>query len=171
MATLELRITNNTGIYRPVVKSVLCILKEKQQWEDNIKTMKTKVINNKILLSPTRSNSLLELETNNISSQSKDLKSSKSKSFFHHHAYHLYSKFLFHLIFSLQILLSFILHSSEGKVLELSDRYISLYVYLNSKKGWNIYLVFVVECNLLNSSFEFQIRSFTTWRNVASQSK
>ena len=117
LATLELRITNNTGIYRPVVKSVLCILKEKQQWEDNIKTMKPKVIKNKILLS-----------------QSNDIKSSKSQTFLHHHAYPTYSKFLFHLIFSLQILLSFILHSSEGKVLELSDRYISLYVYLSRTK-------------------------------------
>ena len=133
MATLELRITNNTGIYRPVVKSVLCILKEKQQWEDNTKTMETKVINNKIMFSRTRTVSNLELETNNISSQSKDLKSSKSKSFFHHHAYHSYSKFLFHLIFSLQILLSFILHSSEGKVLELSDRYISLFSNLDNR--------------------------------------
>ena len=133
LATLKWRITNNTGIYRPVVKSVLCILKEKQQWEDNTKTMETKVINNKILFSRTRTVSNLELETNDISSQSKDLKSSKSKSFFHHHAYHSYSKFLFHLIFSLQILLSFILHSSEGKVLELSDRYISLFSNPNNR--------------------------------------
>ena len=122
--------------------------------------MKTKVINNKILLSPTRSNSLLELETNNISSQSNDIKSSKSQTFLHHHAYPTYSKFLFHLIFSLQILLSFILHSSEGKVLELSDRYISLYVYLSRTKV--IYLVLLLNENPLFISCKFQIRSFTT---------
>ena len=97
--------------------------------------METKAINNKTLLSKTRYVSHLELETNDVSSQSNDLKNSKSTTFFHHHAYHSYSKFLFHFIFSLQILLSFILHSSEGKVLELSDRYISLSIYPDSKKG------------------------------------
>ena len=123
--------------------------------------METKVINNKALLSKTRSVSHLELETNNVSSQSNDLKNSKSTTFFHHHAYHSYSKFLFHFIFSLQILLSFILHSSEGKVLELSDRYFSLFIYPNSKKG-HIHLGFVVECNSLFLSFKFQICSFTS---------
>ena len=89
--------------------------------------MESQIINKKYPLTMDRSISYLELGSNNTSSQSNDLKTSKSTSSYHHYNFYSYTKSLFHLIFSLQILLSFILNGSEGKVLELSDRYISLF--------------------------------------------
>ena len=88
-----------------------------------------------IILAQEKSVMSLRLGTNDFSSQSDDLKIIKTKtSSTHYHTFYSYTTFLFHLIFSLHILLSFILKGSDGKVLELSDRYVSLssFVIINN---------------------------------------
>ena len=99
------------------------------------KTMGNQKTINGIVPAQEKSVMSLRLGTNDFSSQSNDLKITKTKtSSTHYHTFYSYTTFLFHLIFSLHILLSFILKGSDGKVLELSDRYVSLFgfVFINN---------------------------------------